>query len=185
MPDPDPSDERRHDATPGARTEEWSFVAGTGTEAVLVAHLVLDPGAGRAAFTALVRNPPERAVLVAAVDLAPPRPPGLEVRGPGIWADHVVEEPFERWSLGLEAFGVGLDVDPDRTAGDLLAAHGHPDERGDRTPVGWDLEWHATGPVERSPLGSGYVVPCRVEGEVLLGDEVWALDRDGRRDHRW
>ena len=67
----------------------------------------------------------------------------------------------------------------------MLAAHGHPDERGDRTPVGWDLEWHATAPPEPLAAGRGYAVACRVEGELLVGDEVMALDHPGRRDHRW
>jgi hypothetical protein len=116
--------------------------------------------------------------LVAVVDHEVPLPasPSLEVRSDGLWADHNVEEPLARWSLGLEAHGVRLDDPADAYRG----------ARGDPTPLGFDLEWETDGEVFRHPPGlDRYEVPCRVHGEVLLGDERIELDGVGQRDHSW
>ena len=44
--------------------------------------------------------------LVVETDLALPRRFGeLELRGSGVWADHICEDPLVHWSYGLEAFG--------------------------------------------------------------------------------
>jgi len=59
----------------------------------------------------------------------------LVVRGDGLWAELVEETSGEHWTAGLEAFGVRLD-DP------LDAERG---ERGERLPLGFDLEWETGG----------------------------------------
>jgi len=178
---PSPSDEGPH---PGSAAEQWSFSLGrTGIDRSLVVHLSLVPGERRAAFAAAVRLEPAYAVVLVAVDLPLPRH-GLELRGPGIWADHVVEEPLARWSLGLEAFGVGVPVEPDTDLEVLLAASGAPDLRGDRAPIGWDLEWTSVAaPVPDS--ARGYRVDCRVEGDLLTAHATAELDGPGERSHRW
>ncbi|HMT62545.1 MAG TPA: hypothetical protein PKA24_16900, partial [Microthrixaceae bacterium] len=33
----------------------------------------------------------------------------LELRGPGLWADHVIDEPLDRLTLSLESFGLVVD----------------------------------------------------------------------------
>ena len=99
---------------------------------------------------------------------------GLEVRTSGLWAEVVVEEAPApgrgRMSVGLEAFGIALD-DPDE------AWRGGLDHqfRGGRVPVGLDLGAEAVRDpvVDRWGLG----VPCRLDGEVLVVDQV--LDVDG------
>ena len=183
------ADERRH-ADVGSvapHAELWVFAAteasGAGATRLLV-HLTWFAESDRVTFAAAVRTGPGRAIVVVAPDLATPRP-GLELRGPGIWADHVVEEPFARWSLGLEAFGVEIDVDPAADLDVVLAAAGSPELRGDRTAVGWDLEWIASAAVE-GETATAYRVAASVEGELLVGpDHVEELDLSGEWRHRW
>ena len=71
--------------------------------------------------------------LVTVIDheVALPKAPSLEIRADGLWADHIVETPFDHMTLGCEAFAVAVD-DPAEVYGDL---------RGDRVPFGFDLEW--------------------------------------------
>jgi hypothetical protein len=179
-------DEGRHDrlAGPDVPAERWSFWAGpAAAPPLLVVHVTLVPGDGGASFAAAVRLRPTYAVVLVAADLPMPRR-GIELRGPGIWADHNVEEPFERWSLGLEAFGVGLDVADGDDLEVLLARSGSPDLRGDRAPLGWDLEWTSTAP-PRAEGPSSYQVECRVEGELLVQSEALELDVAGGRAHVW
>ncbi len=155
---------------------------------LLVVHLTLLDGDGRAAFAAALSTGSSSAVVLVADDLDLPRV-GLELRGPGLWADHNVEEPFERWSLGLEAFGVGVDVPPATDLDVLLASRGSPELRGDRVPVGWDLEWTSVEAPEVEPAAAaalgGYRVACRVEGEVVVGAGRLELDEAGERTHHW
>lgn len=98
------------------------------------------------------------------------RPPGetLVVRADGLWAELVPETPGEHWSVGLEAFGVRLD-DP------LDAERG---ERGERLPVGLDLEWEIE--VERfgAVRGQLLVADARVEFEGTGAFEHWSFVGD-------
>jgi hypothetical protein len=106
----------------------------------------------------------------------PKRYQSLEVRGDGLWADHNVETALEHFSLGLEGFGVALD-DPADTYRGL---------RGERTPLGFDLEWETDGLGFRWPDEMNrYEVPCRVHGEILVGDERIEFEGPGQRDHSW
>jgi hypothetical protein len=177
------ADEGRHVGSPA---EQWTFTAGrAGLDLLLVVQLTLVPSEERASFAAAVRLDPAYAVVLVAADLPLPRL-GLELRGPGIWADHNIEEPLKRWSLGLEAFGVGIAVTPDVDLEVLLATSGSPDLRGDRAPLGWDLEWTSVAPPEAGGEASGgYRIDCRVEGEILTSDGGWELDEAGERAHRW
>ncbi|HEY6530775.1 MAG TPA: hypothetical protein VIY72_00625 [Acidimicrobiales bacterium] len=182
-----PADEGRHDR-PGAlsppNVERWSFWSGPpGLAPSLVVHVTLVPPEARASFAAAVRHRPDYAVVLVAADLPMPRR-GIELRGPGIWADQNVEEPFERWSLGLEAFGVGVEVDPSDDLEVLLARSGTPELRGDRAPLGWDMEWTSTDrPVGEGPCG--YRLDCRVEGELLVVTDTVEIDDAGGRRHTW
>jgi hypothetical protein len=91
-------------------------------------------------------------VLVKDLAVEPPRrPDSWEIRSEGLWADHNCEEEAgEHWSFGLEAFGVAFD-DPEEAL---------RSEWGDRTALGFDLEWE----------------PGVVHGEVLVGTERIAFD---------
>jgi hypothetical protein len=75
----------------------------------------------------------------------------------------------------VEAFAVAVD-DPADTYGEL---------RGERVPLGFDLEWETDGGTYAYPGVTRYEVPCRVHGEVLVGDESFEIDGWGQRDHSW
>jgi hypothetical protein len=90
-------------------------------------------------------------VLVREPD-APSR--GYEVRTEGLWAAFNRESADgSHWSWGLEAFGVAFD-DPEEAV---------RSEWGDRTALGFDLEWEAAD---------------RVYGEILVGPSE-RIDFDG------
>lgn len=139
-------------------------------------RLGLCHGLGRAWYWACVVGPDRPLVTVIDHDLALPRDGSLEVRGEGLWADYTVETPLDHVTVGVEAFAVGVD-DPAEVYGDL---------RGDRVPLGFDLEWETDlGATYAYPGITRYEVPCRVHGEVLVGRESFALDGWGQRDHSW
>lgn len=90
-------------------------------------------------------------IVVVRDDGVPPSRSGrLEHRAEGLWTEAVCETPDAHWSFGLEAFG--------------LRVESVEDERGERLPVGYDLEWEA---------------PDRVHGELLVGPDVVPVDGTG------
>ena len=108
-----------------------------------------------ASFHAQVVVPDVGVIVVRDDELAPPkRDDVLVVRGEGLWAELLCETPNEHWSIGLEAFGVRFDDEAEAASSD----------RGERVPVGFDLEWET---------------PDRVVGEILLGRARHQLDATG------
>jgi hypothetical protein len=88
----------------------------------------------------------------------------------------VCEDAYDHWTVANETYAVGLD--------DPVDAYGRM--HGDRVPIGFDLEWETDGDVYPYPGGvTRYEVPCRVHGEILVGDEQLELDGFGQRDHSW
>jgi hypothetical protein len=173
------ADERRH--APGDEPlwgESWyfDFAAADGSLGGYI-RIGLYPNLDRAWYWACLVGEDRDPVLVIDHDVPVPRGVGsLELRSSGLWADHTCETPLEHWSLGLEAFGVRLD-DPADAYGSM---------RGDRVPLGFDLEWETSGlPFLWPPDVSRYEIPCRVHGEVLCGQEQIEFDGVGQRDHSW
>lgn len=170
------ADEARH--APGAEplwNESWYFdwSSADGSLGGYV-RLGLYPNLGVAWYWACLVG--EGRPLVTVIDHEVPLPrTGLEVRHEGLWADHNLETALDHWSLGCEAFAVGLD-DAAETYGAL---------RGDRVPFGLDLEWETVGGAHPYPGVDRYEVPCRVTGEVLVGQERIEVDGPGQRDHSW
>ena len=125
----------------------WSltFADDQGIRGSLRLTVGADHAGPTAAFDARVVVPGVGVVVVRDDELAPPRRADLlVVRGEGLWAELVCETPGEHWSVGLEAFGVRFDTEEEAAGSD----------RGERVPVGFDLEWET---------------PDRVVGEVLVG----------------
>ncbi len=85
------------------------------------------------------------------------------VRGDGLWSELVEDVPGQHVNVALEAFGVRLD-DP------LDALRG---ERGERVPVGLDVEWEAA---------AGWF--GHVHGELLVGSTRRPFDHTGTFEHR-
>jgi hypothetical protein len=112
-----------------------------------------------ASFVAQVVVPGVGVVVVRDDDVAPPRlgqgrDHVLVVRAEGLWAELLCETPGEHWSVGLEAFGVRFDSEAEAAVSD----------RGERVPVGLDVEWET---------------PDRVVGVVLVGRARYDLDAHG------
>jgi hypothetical protein len=171
------SDEHRHAPGPELRwSEAWTFdfVADDGSLGGW-SRLTLLPNAGTAWYHAFLAGPDRQ--LVAVIDNEVPLPTrSLEIRTTGLWATHICETPHDHWTIGLEAFGLGVD-DPAELYGRQL---------GDRVPLGFDLEWEADGPVDdTADVTSTYHQPCRVSGEILVGSEVIDFIGHGGREHHW
>lgn len=195
-------DEARHQ--PGstlAWEESWTFDFATADASLggWVA-MTLRPNRPTARYEAFLCGP-DRDLLAVLDDEVPAPPRDLEIRTEGLWATHICETPLDHWTIGLEAFALGVD-DPAELYGRQL---------GERVPLGFDLEWEATppgttrspgaatepptrgqpapgqaagGPADRGRLQS-YEQPCRVSGEILVGSTAIDLDATGSRWHRW
>jgi hypothetical protein len=171
-------DERRHAPTDDRWWgESWTFEFATpdGRLGGFV-RLGLLPNQGTCRYWAWVVGPDRLPIAVVDDEVALPRGAGLELRGDGLWADHIVEEPFEHVSVGAEAFALRLDDPAEALAGPLI---------GVPTPFGLDLGWETDGPRTALDGREGYGLACRVVGEVLVGEERIELDAPGHRFHTW
>jgi hypothetical protein len=171
------ADERPH--APGSElrwSESWTFdfVSDDGLLGGW-AGLTLLPNVGTAWYHGFLVGPGRQ--IVAVIDTEVPVPDrSLEIRTTGLWATHICETPLDHWTIGLEAFAVGVE-DPEELYGR---------QHGDQVPLGFDLEWEAVAPVEEAADGiETYRQECRVSGEVLAGTEQIDLDGRGTRSHRW
>ena len=135
-------------------------------------RIVVRPESGCTWFLAAVCQRERDPVVVLDYDL-PLVTHAFEFRGPGIWADIACEEAAERWTVGLEAFG--LAVDP----GEVVT----PDTFGDRVAMGLDLDVETSSGVELD--GGGLVHEVVVAGEVLVGSDAFEIDAVGVRRRRW
>jgi hypothetical protein len=173
----DAPDEGRH---PAGQEPLWGeswyfdFASGTGDFGGYV-RLGLYPNLGVAWYWACLVGSGRPLVAVRDHEVALPRAQSLEVRAEGLWSAITCETANEHWSIGLEAFGVAMDDPADAYRG----------ERGDRVPLGLDLEWEEAAPVFDYPGPTRYEQACTVHGEVLVGDERLAVDGFGQRDHSW
>jgi hypothetical protein len=172
------ADEGRH--TPGEEQlwgESWyfDFFDDAGSVGGWV-RLGLYPNLDVAWYHAFVVGPSRQIVAVSDLEVPLPPAPGLEIRTHGLWADHTCETPLEHWSVGNEAFGLGVDS-PAALYADVPV--------GDRVPLGIDLEWETEGAPYHYGATTRYEIPCKVQGEVLVGDERLEIDGHGQRDHSW
>lgn len=176
-----PGEERPHRPTDDPTWIEaylFDLVHGSGDLGVSI-ELLSWPQAGRVAFHVSVVERTERLISLVDPDVPAPRPPSLELRAPGLWADVGIQTPREHVTVDLEAFAVALD-DPNEV---FAGAYGH------RTALGSELEWEtAAEPVVTRPLtaaSGAYEIPCIVHGELLLADRTIEIDGWGWRSHRW
>jgi hypothetical protein len=166
--------EGRHEPSGRPAWEEsWSFDALAPDGTTLFVRLTLRPGDGVAWYWAYVCEPGRGVYVVRDGSVRPPRPPGLEIRADGLWAELICETPFEYWSIGLEAFAVRLDDPFDAFRG----------ERGERLPVGLDAEWELEAEPVTEP--GAYTQAGRMRGLLLLGDRRVEVDLPAIRRHAW
>jgi len=171
-----PADEAPHPPGGAGWSETWSFELAA-ADGSLGAWVAFTRFAGHAWYHAVLTGP-HRQLLAVLDHHVPFRSSPLEVRTEGLWADHVCETPYDHWTVGLEAFALGVD--------DPMELHGR--QHGDHVALGLDLEWEADGPVldlAQPAGGRGYELHCRVHGEVLVGREVIDFEGVGSRSHRW
>lgn len=176
---PRPGDELAHPAGPEQLWGESWYLDFAATDGSIGGYVRIGryPNLDTVWYWACVVGPDRPTVLVVDHEVPLSSGPGvLELRATGLWADHNVETPFQHLSVGLEAFGVAID-DP---------AEAYRGLRGDRTALGFDLEWETEGEVHHwGPGYDRYEIPCRVHGEILVGHERIELDGIGQRDHSW
>jgi hypothetical protein len=121
----------------------------------ITGSLALTADDATASFHLQVVVPDVGVIVVRDDEVAPPkRDDLLVIRAEGLWVELLCETPDEHWSFGLEAFGVRFDDE----------AEAATSERGERVPVGFDLEWET---------------PDRVVGEILVGRARYDLDARG------
>ena len=139
-------------------------------------RLELLPAQQRARYWASLIGFGEPLITVLVDDL--PFPSGrLEIRGPGIWTETTVLDPFVHLTTDLEAFGVAIEPATDVWSGAF----------GQRTAVGLELDFDTGGPSGPSPrIGlDGYRLAGRMHGEILLNEQKWQIEGVGVRDDWW
>ncbi|MEZ5134074.1 MAG: hypothetical protein R2699_03200 [Acidimicrobiales bacterium] len=103
----------------------------------------------------------------------------LELRSEGLWADHNLEEPWQRWSPGLEAFALAVD-DPaeayaETTGGARACAR--------RSPSTWSgRRTGRSSPIRRASTATIRAAPT---ASLDVGTERLEIDGFGQRDHSW
>ena len=179
MTTPDPRDEHRH--LPDS-TELWneSYYMDWFNEDLTLggyARIGFYPNLNRVWYWACLVGPDRPLVTVIEHEVAMPKSASsLELRHEGLWADHVIEVPNEHMSINLESFGLSLD-DP---------AEVYHDPRGEVVPFGFELDFITDrGAYQWPPITPRYEIPCRVQGQILVGDERIEFDGWGQRDHSW
>ena len=174
----DPAWERRREPGPEAGWEDvfdLDFWAGDGALGGYI-RLAIRPDSGGAAYWACLVGEGRPLVSVIEAEAPVPRPPTLEFRTSGLWADITPQTPFSHMTVGLEAFGLAFD-DPAEILGRGW---------GEREALGFDLEWEdEAAPHLVGPGPCGLQIPARVHGEILVGRETIDFDGWGTRRHRW
>ena len=175
---PDPEDEGHHDPGPEQLwNESWYFDA-VGADGNLGAYVRvgLYPNLGRCWYTAFVCGPGRPTVAVVDFSAPLPEPPGLRIEAGLLSADHLCQEPLERFRVVLEGTGQSF-ADPS----DLLRGR-----TGDPVAVELDLSWETSGAPYAYRLTTRYEIPCQVSGTIRLGGDTFELaGAVGQRDHSW
>jgi len=174
----DPADEGRHapDAEPLWNESVYlDVVADDGSVGAYV-RIGLYPNLGVSWWTTMVVGPGRPMVASVAYDLPPPRGDETAVRSGGHDLAWSVDVALEQLSVRATAPAV-IETDP--------AASYHPSDAGTPTELTVDLAWRTDGVPYHYDVTTRYEIPCRVEGELRIGDERIAVRGQGQRDHSW
>ena len=180
MGTPDPIDERRHTPDDTPLWNESYYLDWFSEDLSLGGYVRIGfyPNLDRVWYWACLVGPDRPLVTVIEHDIPMPRSTtSLELRHSGLWADHVVETPNDHFTINLEAFGLAVD-DP--------AEVYRAEPRGERVPFGFELDFDTDrAAYQWPPVTPRYEIPCRVHGEILVGDERIDFEGWGQRDHSW
>lgn len=161
--------DRVHDAEVDIVDLDW--VAGDGSHGGWV-RLDVRRRLGAARFLAAVSMTGHDPIVV--LDHELPAPTNrFELRAPGVWTELCCETPLDHWTVGLEAFGLVVP------ATEVVS----PASRGDRVPLGLDLDLDTVAAPEATT--GGFAIEVRVHGEVLLAEGSFEVDGVGVRRRRW
>lgn len=173
----DPSDEYRH--VPGAEplwNESYYLDFVTEEDGIAgYARIGLYPNLGVTWWTTMLVGADRPTVASLAFDLPVAAGTGLHLERDGLDVRGVVEEPLTTMSLKGRAAARRLEQPDDLYRG----VPGHP------TTVALDLTWTTDGTPYHYDLTTRYEVPCRVDGEVMIGRERLPVSGWGQRDHSW
>lgn len=176
---PEPAAEGRHDPGPEPMwNESWYFDAVDASESLGVYLRVGRlPNQGHCFFATAIVRPGQPALMV--VDDAAPLPLG---DGP---SETVVTESLQSSIECLEPLN-RFRVTLTGTA-QSHRDHSAPlrDEVGDPVPVSLELTWDTDGIPYLWRAAARYEIPCRVTGVIRIGDEEFAFEGPGQRDHSW
>ncbi len=157
----------------GAAVEEWVFAGWEpdGSSGFISGHRLL----GRIAWYWAAFVELDQPLLHVTEWEVPVRADPLIVKAEQLWAEHTCDSPLEQWSIGNETYATSLN-DPSDALG---LGYGVP------TPIGFDLEWYATGPA--SEIDHGYEQVGVVHGDVaMIGRPNHTFtESPGKRWHRW
>jgi hypothetical protein len=178
-----PTDELAHAAEADPWWEEtWLFEL-VAEDVAAFTRLAVLPNQGRAWYWASLFRPGRPELHLLELDLRAPA--GLDVRGEGIWASHVCEEPFEQWTVANEAYAVAVE---EQGRGGNGAESAHPPLnvlRGSSEPFAFDLEWYAAGPASPLEEVAGYVQPGEVNAVIELRGGPLHAEAASTRAHWW
>jgi hypothetical protein len=174
---PSVADEGRHEPTAEPLWNESYYFDAVSADGTLGAYvrIGLYPNLGVAWYTTFVCGPGRATVAV--VDLQAPLPGAgaLAVGREGLAADHLCEEPLQRFRVTLRAQG-----EAHRDASAFLRA-----EPGTPAEVSLDLVWETAGIPYSYRLTTRYEIPCTVSGTIVIDGEELQLAGPGQRDHSW
>lgn len=173
------ADERLHPPGPELLWNEsyyFDFAAPNGSVGGYV-RLGLYPNWDRAWYWACVVRPGQPLVLLA--DNAAPLPAAgrTDLRTADYAASQDIAEPLQTARVRLDTAAAAVLSDPAAAYGDRSSAP--------QAPLSLDLTWSTAGGVYPYKDLPRYEIPCRVTGTVTAGDQHFAIDGYGERDHSW
>ena len=128
-------------------------------------------------YHAFVVGPSRQIVAVSDLEVPLPTAPGLEIRTHGLWADHTCETPLDHWTVGNEAFGLGVD---DASRAVRRRARRRPGAARHRSRVG--DRGHAVPLRRHHPLRDPL---HRFTARCSSATSGSTIDGHGQRDHSW
>ena len=172
-----PEDEQRHEAGAEPLWGESYYLDFVDDEGEIGGYLRIGyyPNLGVEWWTASIVEAGIQSVMSVSYD-APMTPlPALESVGPGYEATMEVTVPLQQMRVAVTASAESFADPRDIYRGGAGAP----------TTMGMDLAWSTDGVPYHYEVTTRYEIPCRVAGEILIGDRRITIQGQGQRDHSW